>query len=118
MFGRTLIGFLLITQLISVSNVAEGAQVVVRNKQRCDNVSSCKLVVTNQEQCYKALAAVESQLYERVRAKTLDEEKIDALNLLLDEADQACYIGEIKKAKPKIMSVISIVLSSPTEKVD
>ena len=117
MFERTLIGCLLITQLISVSNAAEGAQVVRLDKQRCDNARSCKLVIRNQKQCYKALAAVEIQLYERVKAKTLDEEQIDALNLLLDEADQACNEGAVKKAKTKIRSVIEIVLSSPTEKV-
>ena len=118
MFGRTLIGSLLITLLLPVSNAAQGEQVVVGDKKRCDNARSCKLVIQNQEQCYKALAAVEIQLYERVKAKTLDEEQIDALNLLLDGADQACNEGAVKKAKSKIRSVIEIVLSSPTEKVD
>jgi len=118
MLGRTLIGSLLITLLISPSNAAEGEQVVADNKQRCDTVSSCKLVVRNKQQCYKALAAVESQLYERVKAKTLDEEQIDELNLLLDEADEDCFEGNVKKAKRKIRSVIKIVLSSSAGKVD
>ena len=69
MLGRTLIGSLLITLLTSLSIAAEGEHLVVRNKQ----------------QCYKALASVESQLNKRVKDKTLDEKQIDELNLILDE---------------------------------
>ena len=100
---------------MSSSNPAQGEQVVAENKQRCDTVSSCKLVIRNQQQCYKALAAVESQLYERVKEKTLDEEQIDELNLILDEADLYCSEENVKDAKSKIKSVIEIVLSSSRE---
>lgn len=102
MLGRALIGSLLITLLTSPSIAAEGEHLVVRNKQ----------------ECYKALAAVESQLYKRVKAKTLDEEQIDELNLILDDSDQYCFEGKVKKAKKKLMSAIEIILTSPAEKVD
>ena len=99
------------------SNPAQGEQLVAENKQRCDTVSSCKLMITNQQQCYKALAAVESQLYECVKAKTLDEEQIDELNLILDEADLYGSEEKVKDAKSKIKFAIKIVLSSSREQV-
>jgi hypothetical protein len=117
MLGRILIGSLWITLSMSSSNTAQGEKLLAEDKQRCDTASSCYLVIRNQEQCYKALAAVESQLYERVKAKTLDEEQIDELNLLLDEADQYCFDENVKDAKSKIKSVIEIVLSSSREQV-
>jgi hypothetical protein len=115
MLGRILISSLWITLSMSPSSTAQGEQLLAENKQRCDTVSSCFLAIRNQQQCYKALAAVESQLYERVEAKTLDEEQIDELNLILDEADLYCSEENVKDAKSKIKSVIEIVLSSSRE---
>ena len=118
MLEGALIGSLLITLIISPSNAAEAEHVAVLEKQPCSPDSPCKLVATPRQKCYKALAAVESQLYERVKAKTLDEEKIDELNLLLDEADHYCKKGNYKKSKPKMEAVIGILRGLSTEKVD
>ena len=118
MLGGALIVSLLITLMISPSNAAEAEHVAVGDEQSCSPDSPCKLVITNQQQCYKELAAVESRLYEAVKAKTLDEEQIDELNLLLDEADHYCNKANYKKAKPTINDVIGALLGSTTEKVD
>jgi hypothetical protein len=118
MLGRTLIGFLLVTLMIAPSNAADAEQVGVRDPRPCHSDSRCKPTGITRLKCYKALAAVESQVYEEVKAKTLDEKQIDELNFMLDQADQYCKKGKYKQSEAKIEAVIRLLIGSPAEKVD
>ena len=118
MLGGTLIGCLLVTLMIFLSNAADAEQVGVRDPRPCHSDSSCKPTGIKRLQCYRALAAVESQVYEQVKAKTLDEDQIDELNFMLDQADHYCKKGRYKKSKAEIEAAIRLLIGSPTEKVD
>lgn len=59
--------------------------------------------------CMDQLAKTESLVDERVNAKALDEGEVEDVNMLLDEADEACTEGKFKKAKNKLTNVKKLV---------
>jgi hypothetical protein len=118
MLGGAIRGAVLVTLMTFQSTAAEAEQVAVRDEQPCSPDSPCNLTGANRQKCYETLAVVESQLYKGVKEKTLDEEQIDDLNLLLDEADLYCEKAKYEESRAKMEAAIAILRGSPTEKVD
>ena len=102
MLGRTVIASLFIT-LLTLPSAAN-------DKER-------KKALVMQE-CYRALAAVESQLNNQVIQKNLNEQQIDDVNLLLDEADYKCSKYNLSEGTEIIKKANEILNATTKEKLD
>lgn len=63
----------------------------------------------DEQSCMDQLAKTEALVDERVQAKALAEGEVEDVNMLLDEADQACTEGRYKKATKTLANVKKIV---------